>query len=1109
MSHHLLPLGLTWLAALLATASSAAEPRFNRDIRPILSDLCFHCHGPDKNQRKADLRLDDETSVIGVKGQPGVVHRGKPESSELLRRLTSTDPDERMPPPDAGRQATPAQIELMRQWIAAGAPWEGHWAFQPVKRPASPSASASTSQAQPATAPRSPLDQFVQAELAARGLTAAPEAARESLLRRVALDLTGLPPSLDQIDEFLTETSPDAFARQVDRLIASPRYGERLGARWLDAARYADTSGYQSDGPRYMWRWRDWVLESLNQDLPFDRFTVEQLAGDLLPNATLSQRIATGFNRNHRGNSEGGIIAEEYAVEYVVDRVDTTATVWLGLTMGCARCHDHKFDPVSQLDYYGLFAYFNNIPEYGRAIKEGNSPPYLKAPTFLEQEQLNQLDERLRAAAALVLRQQPDLEAAQMAWERTASEQPLAVIPEKDRPGFSSDGLVARFALDGGMHAAGEKAEPPASSGSAKLAARDGEVEFEPGIIGQAGRFLGKASLDAGDTAGFGYFEPFTISLWVKPVAGRDGTLVSKMSDMERGDGYSIILSRGAVQLNFVKRWLDDALRLESKTKLKPDVWQHLLMVYDGTRNAAGVRLYVDGEPSPLQVQLDALNQTFITKEPLRIGGGGGPSGRFTGLIDEVRIYRGAHDDRAARLAARETLDEILRIPAERRTEGQRGKLADYFLAQHAPARFREAIAARDALASERDSLFQKISTVMVMEELPTPRATFVLRRGEYDKPDERVERGVPASLGRLPHGAPNDRLGLARWIVDPANPLTARVTVNRLWQAFFGAGIVRTVEDFGSQGQPPSHPDLLDWLAAEFQGRTSGGEASNEAVSGKTASDSAAGSRDTDAAKGPNSWSLKRVIREIVLSHTYRQSSRATREQLAADPDNRWHSRGPRFRLPAEMIRDQALAASGLLVERVGGPSVKPYQPADLWKELATDSVYDQGHGADLYRRTIYTFWKRTVAPPTLVTFDAAGREACIVRETRTNTPLQALALLNEVTFVEASRQLAERTLREVAGADDGSSTASDERRIVHLFRLVTSRRPAPREIEVLMAGLKAHRQRYTNDATVAEKLLTAGESPADRRWPAHELAAWTAVAGVVLNLDETVTKD
>ncbi|HND51327.1 MAG TPA: DUF1553 domain-containing protein, partial [Pirellulaceae bacterium] len=1064
------------------TKDAARTLKFNRDIRPILSDNCFQCHGPDKTQRKADLRLDRADGAIGTADKPGAIVPGKPDASELVRRLITDDESERMPPTDSGRRLTAAQIDTLKRWVAQGAQFENHWSLVPPERPVPP---AVTSLGPPRkdslAAPRTAIDLFIQAKLASQGVAPSPPAAPTALARRVALDLTGLPPSLEVLDEFLAEShadsSPDAFERLVDRLLASPRLGERLAVRWLDAARYADTSGYQSDGPRYMWRWRDWVINAFNRDMPFDQFTVEQLAGDLLPAPTLEQRIATGFNRNHRGNSEGGIIPEEYAVEYVVDRVDTTATVWLGLTMGCTRCHDHKFDPISQRDFYELYAYFNNVPEYGRAIKEGNSPPYIQAPTPLEQERLDRLARAVVTAETKAASEEPQRLAAQAEWERLVRAGAQAI----DAQWFPTDGLVSRIALDGAP-------QTPMAETTGSAATRYGE-----GRIGQAAEFTGDNPLALGEVAGFGYFDKFSLSAWIKPSGLAGGTIVGKMTDAPNGDGYYVRLVDGKVQVNLVKRWLDDSLRVETVAAVAPDKWRHVTVVYDGSRRATGVTIYLDGVAQPLKVNLDLLNQTFTTKEPLRVGGGGGPGAGFHGWIDEVRLYdRALTAGEASVLATADPLSSIASLAAEKRSVAQADKLRGHFVEFHAPAALRETLAEVVRAKRERAKFDESISTVMVMEEMPQPRDTFLLKRGEYDKPGEKVGPGVPAVLGKIPTGQPNNRLGFARWLVAPEHPLTARVAVNRTWQMLFGTGLVKTTEDFGSQGEPPSHPELLDWLALEFRSPGGAGNSGNS----DTASVNTASRSSLD-------WSVKRLLRTIVTSHTYRQSSRATADMVQRDPENRLLARGPRGRLPAEAIRDQALFAAGLLVEHTGGPSVKPYQPADLWKELATDSVYTQDHGAALYRRSMYTFWKRTVAPPTMITFDAAGREACIVRETRTNTPLQALTLMNEVTFVEAARVLAQRVLA------PESRLETDEARVAQAFRLATCRAPAERELKVLTAGLARHRERYKADPQAAAGALGVGEFPADARLDPTEVAAMTAVASVILNLDEVLNKE
>ncbi|MFO0842070.1 MAG: DUF1553 domain-containing protein [Gemmataceae bacterium] len=974
------------LGLLLATPARGDSVEFNRDVRPILSDACFACHGPDARQRKADLRLDVEGAARAA--------LGKPHDSELLRRVATSDPKKRMPPARAARQLSAGEIDTLHRWVEQGAPWQKHWAFLTPKRPRLPTMTDRSWA-------RSPLDAFVLAKLDREGLRPSPPADPLTLLRRVTLDLTGVPPSVAEADAFLADREPGAYERAVDRLLDSPRYGERMAVRWLDAARYADTSGYQTDGDRVMWRWRDWVIEAYNHNKPYDRFTVEQLAGDLLPGATLDQVIATGFNRNHRGNAEGGIVPEEYAVEYVADRAETTATVWLGLTMTCARCHDHKYDPVTQKDFYRLFAFFNNVPERGKAIKVGNSPPYVATPTRSQAEHLAALERKLAEARRHAASFGKRLARAQERWEGAPMGIPAPVI------------------------------------------------ESEPG-------------LDDGD---FGFFDRFTLEARVKPDERLKGTILSRMADEPRGEGYAVVLETGRVQVNLVKRWLDDAIRVETEERLRPDEWRHVLVTYDGSRIASGVRVYLDGRLAKLRVLLDDLNQTFQTKHGFRVGAGNGPDGRFRGKIQGARVHaRDFSDEDAAVASVGGYIHSLVNLGESHRTPAQSLKLRRYYLANHAPAEIRQAHERVSDLERQGRELLDAIPTTMVMSDA-RPRPTHVLLRGQYDRPGEKVSPGVPATLSAWKHQP--DRLGLARWVVAGDNPLAARVAVNRLWQMLFGVGLVKTTEDFGLQGEMPSHPELLDWLAVEF--RESG-------------------------------WDVKRLLRLIVTSAAYRQASRVTPELLKRDPENRLLARGPRSRLPAEMIRDQALAASGLIAERLGGPSVKPYQPAGLWRELA-DAEYVRDRGEALYRRGLYVFWKRTVAPPSLVTFDAAGREACTVRETRTNTPLQALTLLNDVTYVEAARALAQRVMREAA---------TPEERLTRMFRLVLTRPPRPAERGVLLAGLERHRAHYVSaDRGAAIKLLGAGDAPVDSTLCPADLAAYTTMASIVLNLDEAITKE
>ncbi len=1032
----------------LASALRAEEGHtidFDRDIRPLLSDNCFQCHGPDGEQREADLRLDLASSALADRHGSQIIVPGHPRQSELYRRISASDPDERMPPPSSQHQLTDQQIALIRDWIKQGAEWAEHWAFVPPVRPVLPTVTR-------AEWPANAIDHFVLAELEAHQLEPSAPARDTTLLRRVAQDLTGLPPTLKEIDTYLNDRRPDAYAHLVERLLASPHFGERMAIFWLDAARYADTSGYQNDGPRYMWRWRDWVIEALNHNLPFDQFTIEQIAGDMLPSPTLKQRIATGFNRNHRGNAEGGIIPEEYAVEYVADRVDTTATVWLGLTMGCARCHDHKFDPISQQEYYQFFSFFNNVPEFGRAIKEGNSPPWLKAPTPQQQKRLVEIDQQLDQSES----QRPLLEkatsAAQLKWE-------AASLPA-DSQWTISRGLVTRIQLD-------RDAKTPA------LENVGSQSRFKTGIVGQAAELDGRGHLAVADVGNFGYFDKFSFALWMRPLdesaSVNAQTIISRVANTDRSSGYAVTWKDGHLHVNLVKRWLDDAIRVRTKERYAPDRWYHITVSYDGTRTADGISIYVDGHRKSLNVDLDLLNQSFASAEPFRIGGGGGPDSQFVGWVDDVHIYdRVLRADEVLILANRKTVPEILSESPESRSTSAAKKLTAYFVDRHAPEPLRiswnELIERRE----ERAVYWESLPTVMVMEEVVPARSTHVLRRGQYDQPGELVTPNVPEFLRRLSEDRITDRLQLANWLVSDSNPLTARVAVNRFWQVFFGTGLVETPEDFGSQGSRPTHPALLDWLAVEFV---------------------------------QSDWDVKGLARKIVLSQTYRQSSHVTADQLVRDPTNRLLARGPRFRLGAEAIRDQALAASGLLSDTIGGPSVLPYQPPGLWKEIASVTEYPQSHGRDLYRRSLYTYWKRTVAPPTLTTLDASARETCIVRRPRTNTPLQALALMNDVTFVESGRVLAQRVMRE--------SGPNPKDRLTRAFRLVTSRRPTREELTLLVAGFREHHRTYQQDREAAKVLLGLGEYPMDETLDSAELAAYTVVANMILNLDESVTKE
>jgi hypothetical protein len=705
-----------------------------------------------------------------------------------------------------------------------------------------------------------------------------------------------------------------------------------------------------------------------------------------------------------------------------------------------------------------MFAFFNNVPESGRAIKEGNSPPVVKAPTREQQRHLSTLNRQLVEAESKCAGLRDDLLAAQQAWE-------LAPTLEPEDDAWSiSNGMIAHYDFDRAPKTAPKK--PVEATGVAQAYELvGGAPSIIPGRLQGGIELDGKQVVDAGDVANFGYFDKFSAAAWIRPTENHRGTIWSRMTDAEKADGYYVQLRDGHVQVNLIKRWLDDCVRVETEATVAVDTWTHIAVTYNGSRLAAGITVYLNGQPVPLKVNYDFINQSFASTEPFRIGGGGGPAGRFVGVIDDVRIYnRCVTADEVTTISLADSISQILAVQAPQRTAAQATKLSAFYLARFAPAAIRQAHGERTAAHHRQEAYAESLPTVMVMAEMPTSRKTHVLLRGEYDKPGATVTPGVPRMLPLLPVGVASDRHGLARWIVDPANPLTARVAVNRYWQMYFGTGLVKTVEDFGTQGERPSHPQLLDWLATEFVG---------------------------------SGWDVKAMQRRIVTSATYRQSSRVTPELVARDPDNRLLARGARFRLPAEVIRDQALAAGGLLVEAIGGPSVKPYQPSDLWKDIASDSNYEQSHGANLYRRSMYTYWKRTVVPPQMAVFDGAGREMCQVRGERTNTPLQALTLLNDVTFVEASRVLAQRAMHEAE---------SPAKRLIRMYRRVLVAAPSEKQLEILVRGYRHQLEEFRRHPEAAAKWLAAGEySQHDDLDPA-ELAAYATMASLLLNLDATV---
>ena len=1021
---------------------------FNRDVRPILSNNCFACHGPDEKQRETKFHFDTKE---GAFAEEGIIVPGNASKSVLFKKITEPDPDERMPPPDSGHALTDTQIDLLRRWIDEGAKWDMHWAYTPPARPEPPVPAGFDWV-------RNPIDQFVLARLEREGLKPSPEADKVTLLRRVTYDLTGLPPTPADIDAFLADKSPHAYENRVEALLRSPRYGERMAMPWLDAARYGDTHGYHIDSLRGMWPWRDWVIGAFNRNLPFDQFTVEQLAGDLLPNATREQKVASGFNRNHMINFEGGAIAEEYQVEYVVDRVEATSSAFMGLTMGCARCHTHKYDPITHKEFYQFFAFFNNVPEVGLDGRTGNAVPLLPLPTLAQQMQVEEIEGAIKQREAdLSERVVGPLQAE---WEKAIAEMPLV---------FGADAPFAQYDLDGNL------ADISGQYRHGRTVR--GDPTFETGQIGRALSFDGDTEVSFGTVGSFDRGEAFSIALWLRGRGRHPVSIMTTRGDEGHGPGYEWRFED--IALAGIQRWSArlaialasdspaGAIEIRTRERLNQSDWYHVAMVYDGSGKAAGLKVYLNGMPLNAEVVRDTLAGPVKSAMPLRV------RPPFGGQFDDLRFYRRALTrEQVQQLALHYSTRALLAGVTGKPSKEETLRLREYYLTHAAPEALRTANAELKMLRAYKADVDKTIPTVMVMGELKTPRDTFVLERGDYRNKTEKVQPGVPAMLPPLPKGAPLNRLTLANWLVHPGHPLTSRVAVNRFWQNYFTHGLVKTQEDFGVQGEPPSHPELLDWLATEFV-RTG--------------------------------WDVRAMQRLIVTSAAYRQASAATPDLLQRDPENRLLARGPRSRLPAELIRDTALAASGLLNGEIGGPSVFPYQPKGLWEELAfgdgfSAQSYEQSHGKDLYRRGIYTFWKRTAPPASMATFDAPDREKCTARRALTNTPLQALVLMNDPTFVEAARALGQRTLLE-GGKDDDS-------RLAHAFRLATGRRPTGKEARVLRELLARRRAEFERSPQAAMKLLAVGESPRDKRLDPAELAAWATVSSVILNLDETITK-
>ena len=1057
---------------LLAAVPVGAPPapgqvQYNRDVRPILSENCFACHGADSASRKDDLRLDRFDDAIAKRDSGvGVIVPGKPEASEFIVRIESTD--DPMPPEKSHKVLTETQKVTLRRWVAEGAKYEAHWAFASPVRPSVPAVATSEWT-------RNAIDNFILKGLENRKLNPALEADRHTLIRRVTLDLTGLPPTPAEVTSFMADTSPDAYGKLVDRLLSSQRWGEHRGRYWLDVARYADTHGIHFDNFREIWVYRDWVIKALNRNMPFDQFSREQLAGDLLPGASLEQKIASGFNRCNITTNEGGAIDEEYLVLYARDRTETVSQAWMGLTTGCAVCHDHKFDPISQKDFYAMSAFFNNTTQKAMDGNVSDTAPSIVVPDPSDRNYHEMLTRKMGDTRARLTARQLAAESDLNTWLNKTTQPDLAKkTPQND--------LVAHF--------------PMIKKGDGRTldAVLDGKpvrLPFEKDLVWKGGKLSDEAFVVQAETTPslpeVGDFERgqgFSYATWINVTSSRDGAVFARMDDEHEYRGWDLWLEKGRPGAHIIHKWPGDALKVVARNALPRYSWSHVAVTYDGSSQFGGLKIYIDGELQEVELQADTLRNTIRATVPFKIGQRFKTSPVQDTLLQDIRIYQRtlspeevravAHGPRLAHLV---TLHHTPDKPTPAAGADARAKV---LTEQREELRRRWLILFDNeyrtlgdelALLGIAESAVRNRGTVAhVMSERAAPAEAFVLARGEYDKRKDRVVPNTPAALIPMASNSPRNRIGLANWLFDPQHPLTARVAVNRAWQELFGTGLVRTAGDFGTSGELPANQELLDWLAVEFQ---SGG------------------------------WDLKQLYRTLVTSATYRQAAVTTPEKLATDPDNRLLSRGPRFRMDAEMVRDYALAASGLMVDKIGGPSVKPYQPDDVWEAVAMPESntrkYQRDAGDNLYRRSMYTFWKRAAPPAAMEIFNAPSRETCTVRRERTNTPLQALATLNDEQMLEAARRMAENVMK------SGEAPANW---IADMAMLVLTRPLKPQESRILMGSFQKLQSHYASHRTDARAVIDIGESTADTTLDRVALAALTMIGNQLLNLDEAVNK-
>jgi cytochrome c553 len=1045
---------LWWIATIespKAFSVSPVVPSYNRDIRPILADKCFACHGADSATREAGLRLDVREDAIAA----GAIDPGSIDNSEMINRMLLADDDELLMPPKSTHKALSAEEkETLTTWIRNGAVYEQHWSFITPTRPALPAVVSKEW-------PKNPIDHFILARLESEGLAPAEEADRRTLARRASLDVTGLPPDPTMVDEFVADDRPDAYDRYLDRLFALSGWGEHRARHWLDYARYADTHGIHFDNFREIWSYRDWVINAFNSNMPFDQFSIEQLAGDMLESATLDQQIATGFNRCNMTTNEGGIIDEEYAVLYARDRTETTSAVWLGLTTGCAVCHDHKFDPVSQKEFYSLAAFFNNTTQ---AVRDGNipnTPPIVVVPETQERERFKKVSELLPAAnnklAQLLAIAKQNVKTTAISSMKIAE-----LMPGSDKLAVHATlgegiGQTTNILVNGNL-------VPVTATGALKWA--DGYTQAKS-LAPVNGSHLSLS--EAGD---FEWRDPFTAAAWIYQERAANGSVVARMDESANHRGWDLWLNDGRLASHFIHHWPDQTLKVISNEKLPVKQWVHVAVVNDGTGTIDGVRLYVNGvEQTNREVANKSLGtETIRSEAPLTIGSR--RRGDFVeGVnINDVRLYTTALTSaEVSNIGKGGAAMYAASLPVGTLKGPLLDELAQWWL-DHESQEYRDASAEAESLKQEDEQIRRRGTIAHVMHEKSEPAIAFVLNRGEYDQRLDQVSADVPAALPPMQE-LPRNRLGLAKWLFSKEHPLTSRVTVNRFWQEVFGTGLVRTSGDFGITGELPSHPELLDWLSVEF--RESG-------------------------------WNVQSLFRTMLISATYRQSARTSPRGLEIDAENRLLSHGPRFRMDGEMVRDMALWSAGLMAPKIGGPSVRPYQPIGVWEAVAMPESntrnYEEDKGESLYRRSMYTFWKRSAPPASMEIFNAPNREICTVRRERSNTPLQALVTLNDPQFIEASRMLAGMTL--------ATPGLGDQDRLQFISARLLSRPLNDEEAKILLIAINDLKSHYASDQAETQALLAIGYAEAKSPIERSELAAWTMLASEMMNLDETLCK-